>query len=53
MWKVDFILTVLRLSPIDTATSLDFLPKSKPAVSRSSAVTGFCLDNAYFHVLIG
>ena len=29
------------------------LPKSKPAGSRSSAVTDFYLENARFHVLIG
>jgi hypothetical protein len=52
MWKVYFILTALWLSPIDTATSLDFVPKSKPAGLRSSAVTGFYLENARFHVLI-
>jgi hypothetical protein len=53
MWKVDFILTALWLSPIDTATSLDFVPKSKPAGSRSSVVTSVYLENARFRVLIG
>lgn len=53
MWKVGFILTALWLSPIDTATSLDFVQKSKAAGSRSSIVTGFYLENVGFRVLIG